>query len=67
MISITLSLNRTWVYLKSPTLMKLVCGLLGLCFVFPKEQEVQIRDKIAPVYWFTLIGIFLLKGIICHY
>lgn len=64
---ISIKLSGPGSNLKSPTLMKLVCGLFRFCFVFPKEQEVQIRGKIAPVYWFTFIGIFLLKGIICHY
>lgn len=46
MISIKHSLNRSWIYLESPTLMKLVSGLFRFGFVFPREQEVQIRDKI---------------------
>lgn len=63
MISIKHSLNRSWMYLKYLTLMKLVCGLF--------RQGAGGADKrqntIAPAYWFTLIGVFLLKGIICHY
>lgn len=63
MISIKHSLNRSWIYLKSLTLMKLVCGL----FRQRAGGTDKRQNKIAPAYWFTLIGVFLLKGIICHY
>ena len=63
--SIRLSFNRSWIYRKSPTLMKLVCGLFRFCFLFPKEQEVQIRDKIKLHQLIGLLSLeyFCLKGL----